>query len=74
MQNPATRTLRRILLFVHVRHFYPTNKNLIRNYQITTSLSLSLMGTCNYTVDGGRRLLLTRLRPEPVLVPALGVY
>ena len=26
MQNPATRTLRRILLSVHVRHFYPTIK------------------------------------------------
>ena len=35
-----------------------------------SSLSLDLKGTCYYTVGGGRRLMLTRLRPEPVLVPA----
>ena len=28
------------------------------------------MGTCYCTVGGGRRLMLTRLRPEPVLVLA----
>ena len=28
------------------------------------------MGTCYCTVGGGRRQMLTRLRPEPVLVPA----
>ena len=37
---------------------------------LATSLSLSLMGTCYCTVGGGRRLMLTRLRPEPVLVLA----
>ena len=31
---------------------------------------LILMGTCHCTVGGGRRLMLTRLRPEPVLVLA----
>ena len=38
---------------------------------LSLSLSLSLMGTCNCTVDGGRWLMLTRLRPEPVLVLAV---
>ena len=46
------------------RHWYS------RDLDLHKCTSLSLMGTCNCTVDGGRRLMLTRLRPEPVLVPA----